>query len=247
MYIFDLYAEKEIPLCSMCVKVAFMIWEMFDRIANRYDLLNRLLSLRNDVKWRKKIACNLSEQDCQKILDIATGTADVLLALFQNSDKPAYGIGVDMAKNMLKIGRNKIKHLGNIHLFPADALNLPFPSQTFDAVTIAFGIRNIPQFRPALAEMYRVLKPRGKVIILEFSLPQNFVIRTAYLYYFRKILPRIGGLVSGDYQAYRYLNASVEAFPFGCEFAEILRQIGFSAVKVDPLTFGIASVYSGEK
>ncbi len=226
------------------------VWRMFDRIAQRYDLLNRLLSLRQDVAWRNKLSENLTDVRDQKILDLATGTADVLLSLFHQTDKAGVAAGIDMSDRMLRIGREKIQKNGlsrAIALFPGDAMHIPFRNNSFDAVTIAFGIRNVLDVNRSLREMYRTLKPGGRVLILEFSLPANRLIRQLYLFYFRNILPRIGGVISGDSYAYRYLNRTVETFPYGEAFCELLRDAGFQNVRTIPLTFGIASIYRGDK
>ncbi len=225
-------------------------WRMFDRIAPRYDFLNRLLSLYQDVGWRNMLIKGLPIQSNQIVLDLATGTADVLLSLFKNSTKVIRGIGIDMAGDMLKYGRQKVceKDLNNlIHLIPGDASAIPFIANQFDVVTIAFGIRNVMDVKESLAEIYRVLKPSGKVLILEFSLPTNRILKTLYLLYFRIILPRIGSLISGDTYAYRYLNKTVESFPYGETFCNLIRAVGFQSVDVKPLTFGIASIYQGQK
>ncbi|MBN2364773.1 MAG: ubiquinone/menaquinone biosynthesis methyltransferase, partial [Calditrichaeota bacterium] len=188
------------------------VWRMFDRISPRYDLLNRLLSLRQDVFWRKKLASHLPEQSSLTVLDLATGTADVLLSLFRHSHRLGQGIGIDMAREMMSIGREKVLSRNPappVYLFPADAIKIPLAENSVDAVTMAFGIRNLLDVPAGLIEMRRVLKPEGRILILEFSLPEVNWLRTLYLFYFRKILPRIGGLISGDPEAYRYLNQTV--------------------------------------
>lgn len=223
---------------------------MFDRIAHRYDLLNRLLSLGQDVVWRNRVARCLPEKSGQHILDLATGTGDQLISIFSKSGRAASGIGIDMAENMLALGRSKLKKRrldSSVKLQTGDATAIPFPENTFDAVTISFGIRNVTNVPHSLREMRRVLQPGGRVIILEFSLPKNRLLRRFYLFYFRHILPRIGGLISGDSYAYRYLNETVETFPYGDEFCDLLREAGFEAVKMTPLTFGIATIYQGDK
>ncbi len=226
------------------------VGKMFDRIAPRYDLLNRLLSLRRDVAWRKKIAEHLPAGENLTVLDLATGTADVLLSLCENNRRVSRGIGVDVAPKMLRIGRDKIaaeRLSDRLRLFPADALALPFRENHFDAVTIAFGIRNVLDVSQALREMYRVLRPGGRVLILEFSLPGNKLFRQVYLFYFRYILPRVGGLISGDNSAYRYLNRTVETFPYGEDFLRLLQDSGFEQRRAIPLTGGIATLYRGDK
>jgi demethylmenaquinone methyltransferase/2-methoxy-6-polyprenyl-1,4-benzoquinol methylase len=225
-------------------------WRMFDRIARRYDLLNRLLSCRCDVAWRNKVAEYLPDRSNQCVLDIATGTADLLLSLFRRSQQVGSGIGIDMSPKMLELAREKIagRQLDNkISLVRADALRLPFANGSFDAVTIGFGIRNVPDVPAALAEMHRVLKPGGKVLVLEFSLPRNRLMRRLYPFHLRGIIPRLGALISGDGYAYRYLNETVETFPYGDQFCDLMKQAGFCNVSAVPLTFGIATIYHGSR
>ncbi len=222
---------------------------MFDRISKRYDLLNRLLSLRQDVTWRKKLALHLPAKQNLNILDIATGTADVLLTLNRNGQLKK-AVGLDMAEKMLELGRLKIKAKnlsGEINLIHGDALFLPVQDNCMDVITIAFGIRNIPNVQKALIEMVRVLKEDGRALILEFSLPGNKLVRHLYLLYFRHFLPGLGGLISGDRNAYGYLNKSVETFPYGKAFAELLKKAGFNKISCRPLTFGIATIYQADK
>ncbi len=223
---------------------------MFNRIAGRYDLLNRLLSLRQDVRWRKRMAEFLPEGTCLRVLDLATGTADVPVILSQKAPQIELEVGVDRAEEMLRRGREKVakKNLvARIFLFPADAQALPFENSTFDAVTIAFGIRNVLNLDTALCEMARVLRPGGRAVILEFSLPGNSLFRAIYLFYFRHILPVLGGWISGDSRAYRYLNHSVETFPYGRNFVRHMEGAGFTQIRLQILTGGIATIYSGEK
>jgi len=226
------------------------VWQMFDRIAGRYDLLNHLLSAGQDIRWRKKVAEVLPEKPNQSILDLATGTGDQLLYLFQCSDKIAYATGTDLATDMLARGREKIRRrrLHNvISLHEGDAEDIRYDDQSFDALTIAFGIRNVRDVDKSLAEMYRVLKSGGRVIILEFSLPKNRIIKKLYLLYFRYILPFIGGFISGDPYAYRYLNQTVETFPYGEAFCDMMSAQGFEKVKMIPLTLGVATIYYADK
>jgi demethylmenaquinone methyltransferase/2-methoxy-6-polyprenyl-1,4-benzoquinol methylase len=228
----------------------YQAWQMFDRIARRYDLLNRLLSFRQDVRWRKTLSHHLPEGNDRIILDIATGTADVLISLLDGSQHIAHGIGVDMAQEMLKSGRKKIQGKSfddYLKLIPGDSQYLPFASHSFNVVTIAFGIRNVIDMRLGLLEMYRVLKPGGRLLVLEFSLPDQGLFRKFYLFYFRKILPILGGLLSGDKYAYHYLNQTVETFPYGEDFNRIMKEVGFQNVINFPLTLGIATVYQGDK
>jgi demethylmenaquinone methyltransferase / 2-methoxy-6-polyprenyl-1,4-benzoquinol methylase len=225
------------------------VWRMFDRIAYRYDLLNHLLSLNRDKVWRKRMRKLLPEKPNLEILDLATGTADQLLSI-NSSGKVSFGVGIDMAGEMLTIGKKKIFDRGcadNLFLIRSDAGMIPFADNSFDLVTISFGIRNLIDVPAGLSEMNRVLKPGGRVLILEFSLPRNSVLRWWYLVYFRHILPKLGDIISGDSQAYRYLNQTVETFPYGKAFCQLMRTAGFNQVKTTSLTFGIAAIYQGDK
>lgn len=226
------------------------VWKMFDRIAHRYDLLNRLLSFGQDVVWRRKVAGFLPEFPQLKVLDLATGTGDLLISLYQKDPRISSGIGIDLSEKMLEVGREKLKAYPEnppLTLRRGDAVDIPFPAGSFHAVTIAFGIRNVLDVEESLREMRRVLVPGGRALILEFSLPKNVFIKGSYLFYFRKILPMVGGLISGDADAYRYLNRTVESFPFGEEFCRLMTKNGFRNVGFKPLTFGVASIYYGSK
>ncbi len=222
---------------------------MFDRIAGRYDFLNHFLSLNRDKVWRKKLASRLPKGENLEALDLATGTADQLLAL-RESGRVTSGVGLDMAAEMMKIGRAKLvqQELHNqFTLVRADACCLPFAENCFDVVSISFGIRNVLDVDLALREMARILRPGGRALILEFSLPKSALLRKLYLLYFRKILPRLGGMISGDSHAYRYLNETVESFPYGDSFGALMTKAGFVDVQGTPLTFGIATLYQGDK
>ena len=226
------------------------VWQMFDRIAQRYDLLNHILSLGQDMRWRKKVARFLTEKSDQYILDLATGTGDQLICLLKSTNRINRAIGTDLAKEMLNFGREKVqkKQLEDrIVLEEGNAEQIRYEDETFDAVTIAFGIRNVKNVRKSISEMYRVLKPEGRVLVLEFSLPKSGILRRIYLFYFRYILPQIGAIISKDGYAYRYLNETVENFPYGDEFCKILIAEGFEKVSMHPLTFGIATIYYGDK
>ena len=225
-------------------------WKMFDRIAERYDVLNRVLSFRRDVAWRKFLYEKLPDGCGLKVLDLATGTGDVLLGLAAAGDKVAAGVGVDKSAKMLAVGKRKVEErrlTRAVTLLRGDASALGVMGESFDVATMAFGIRNVPNVPEALREIWRVLKPEGRVLILEFSLPRNRIIRGLYLFYFRNILTRIGAFVSGDRHAYRYLNRTVEEFPRGEAFCSILREAGFKNVQAHPLTFGVATLYEGDK
>ena len=224
--------------------------QMFDRIAHRYDLVNRVLTLRLDVRWRKKLAAMFPDRDNLAVLDVACGTGDVLTIGLKQRKNVSLGVGLDPAARMMARGRDKARECGlaeRIAFVRGDALRLPFADGSFDVVTISFGIRNVTDVPRALAEMHRVLAPGGRVLVLEFSFPDNRALRAAYLVYLQHILPRIGAAISGDAAAYRYLDRTVESFPYGEAFCDLLRRAGFAAVRPRPLTFGVATVYSGEK
>ena len=223
---------------------------MFDRIAHRYDFLNRLLSLRCDVTWRRRMAECLPAARNLHVLDVATGTADSLVSLAQHCDRIELGVGLDMAERMLRMGQAKLHGAGQskkLSLVRADGAAMPFEDGSFDAVTIAFGIRNFADTIGGLREFHRVLKPGGRLLVLEFSLPTNSFLRRSYLAYFRYVMPLIGRLLSGDAAAYRYLNRSVENFPYGSEFCELIAAAGFANVHAYPLTLGVATIYQGQK
>jgi len=226
------------------------IGRMFDRIASRYDLLNHLLSFGQDVMWRNSAVKHLSDKPDQIVLDAATGTGEMLLALLRKNSNIKAAVGIDMSENMLTVGLQKIKkrRLNNtVMLMPGDAGNIPFIGNSCDAVTMAFGIRNVSNVQAVLKDIYRVLKKKGKVIILEFSLPENKFIKRLYLFHFRRILPVMGTIISGYRYAYRYLNQTVESFPYGIAFCELLLDAGFQNVYNYPMTFGIVTIYCGEK
>ncbi len=224
--------------------------KMFNNIAPYYDFLNRLLSLGIDTIWRKKAIRQLQGDPIpQVILDVATGTAD--LALEINKQLHPHSItGVDIANDMLEIGRKKIakQHLSEvIRLQLGDSEQLAFEDNHFDAITVAFGVRNFENLSKGLEEMRRVLKPGGKMVVLEFSKPRIFPFKQLYHFYFKNILPFIGKFTSKDPKAYQYLYESVQSFPDGDRFTEILKNIGFKSNKCIPLSLGICSIYVAEK
>jgi demethylmenaquinone methyltransferase / 2-methoxy-6-polyprenyl-1,4-benzoquinol methylase len=234
---------------SATIPSSLQVWKMFDRIAGRYDLLNHLLSGNRDKVWRKKMTDFLPDSNDLHILDLATGTADQLLALY-DSGRVESGTGIDMAEKMLAIGRDKIEARSlsaKLSLSPGNAEQIPFEADTFDVASISFGIRNMTDVPGTLAEMRRVLKPGGRTLILEFSLPDNAIMKSLYLFYFRHILPRLGAIISGDSGAYRYLNQTVETFPYGEAFCRLMSEAGFRSVVANRLTFGIATIYQGDK
>jgi demethylmenaquinone methyltransferase/2-methoxy-6-polyprenyl-1,4-benzoquinol methylase len=224
---------------------------MFDAIAPRYDLLNRLLSAGIDKQWRSQAIRSLQLTGHETLVDVATGTADVALeARRAGATGAARVLGVDFAGAMLALGRRKVREAGaekNIVLVRGDAMRLPVGTASADAVTISFGIRNVQQPDVACREMARVLRPGGRLAILEFGVPRIPGVRALYLWYFKQVLPRIGKLISGHTAAYSYLPASVGTFPPPAEFMTILRQSGFMDVRAVPLTFGIVYLYVGHK
>jgi demethylmenaquinone methyltransferase/2-methoxy-6-polyprenyl-1,4-benzoquinol methylase len=224
------------------------IEQMFDNISPKYDFLNRSLSLGIDVWWRKKMMRELKGLALNQVLDIATGTADVALAT--SKLKPNSIIGVDISEGMLAVGRIKVEKKGLsslIKLQKADSENLPFSENQFDAITVAFGVRNFENLSKGLDEMCRVLKPGGKLVILEFSRPRIFPVKQLYDFYFRYFCPWWGKVVSKDNSAYKYLYDSVSAFPEGEHFLSIANQSGFKQLKAQRLTFGIVSLYTATK
>ncbi len=225
-------------------------WKMFDKIAKRYDFLNCLLSLGQDASWRREIRAHLPQKNGLDLLDIATGTGNVVLSLVKDNPNIHMAYGIDLAENMLEIAKAKIKTAGyqsKIMLQKADAQALPFLAETFDVVTIAFGIRNMPDLRLAFLEMYRVLKKEGRVVILEFSLPPNPIVRFCHWIYLNALVPLVGFLLSGHSSAYRYLAQTIEIFPFGERFCKILRQMGFKNIQYQQLMAGAATIYWAEK
>jgi len=221
---------------------------MFDRIAPRYDLLNRLLSAGTDVRWRRRAVDFLELAPPLRVLDLCTGTADLLLEVVSRDPRNS-GLGVDFAQAMLALGARKLARRGyasRARLAGGDGERLPVRSASFDAALVGFGIRNIGDPSRALAEVHRALKPGGRFVVLEFSMPKGLLGRL-YRTYFTQLLPRIGRLVSGDGSAYAYLPASVQAFPSPQAFAALMQQAGFVSVHIQPLTFGIACLHRGEK
>ena len=222
--------------------------EMFDNIANNYDFLNHFLSMGIDILWRKKAVRLLKPFAPKLILDVATGTGDFALeSLSLNPDKI---IGVDISRDMVAVGLEKVKKRklqNKIELKYGDSENLEFETNTFDALIVAFGVRNFENLEQGLSEMLRVIKPGGHVAIIEFSQPQKFPIKQIYNFYFNNILPGIGRIVSKDARAYTYLPESVGAFPHGNEFLKVLTKVGYNKVEAIPLTLGIASIYLASK
>ena len=218
---------------------------MFAEIAPRYDLVNRMLSGGIDVWWRYVTVNRVPPPSSGGVLDVCTGTGDLALSYARAAGPRVRIVGSDFCRPMLDRGVEKSQRSGlPVEWVEADAMDLPFPADSFDVVTVAFGLRNIADTAKGLAEMARVCRPGGKLAILEFSMPRNVVIRNFYLWYFRNVLPRLGNAVArNSSNAYTYLNQSVEQFPSGAALAAIVKEAGFATVDVVPLTFGIATLY----
>jgi demethylmenaquinone methyltransferase/2-methoxy-6-polyprenyl-1,4-benzoquinol methylase len=222
---------------------------MFDAIAERYDFLNHLLSAGVDRRWRRQAVRALGLTGSERVLDLCTGTADLALALRAARPGAARVVGVDFAAAMLGVGQAKVRKQDAraIQLVRADATRIPMATASVDAVTIAFGIRNVERVHDACVEMHRVLIPGGRFAILEFAVPTAPLIRPAYMWYFNHVLPRIGRAISHDRGAYGYLSASVSAFATPQALVELLRASGFTDVTMRPLSFGIVCLYTGRR
>ena len=222
--------------------------DMFDSISGKYDFLNHFLSLGIDIQWRKKAIKMLQSDQPKHILDIATGTGDFAIASLKLN--PEKVVGLDISEGMLSVGREKMKKKSIDHIISmqsGDSENIHFEDESFDAIIVAFGVRNFENLEKGLSEMNRVLKPGGKAVILEFSKPTIFPFKQLYNFYFRWILPKIGKLVSKDNAAYTYLPESVNEFPYGNDFLQILTKTGYKNTTCKPLTLGISSINIGEK
>ena len=221
---------------------------MFDNIAGNYDFLNHFLSLGIDIYWRKQLVKHLKKQAPKTILDVATGTGDLAIAMLKA--KPEKVIGIDISNGMLEVGRKKMKEKSLDHIITlqqADSEELPYEDNSFDAVCVSFGARNFENLEKGLTEMRRVLRDGGQLYILEFSQPTLFPFKQLYQFYFKAILPLIGKVVSKDNSAYSYLPESVKAFPFGKELNTIIENCGYTNAKNIPLTLGISSIYIAKK
>lgn len=241
-------AKKVKPYKDSDASKKAQVTQMFDTISKEYDGLNRVISFGIDVKWRDKVVNLVSETNPENILDIATGTGDLAINLVKTSAKEI--IGLDISDGMLEVGRKKIaskKLDGIISMVIGDSEDLPFDDNTFDAITVAFGIRNFENLEKGLSEILRVLRPNGIFVILETSVPTNPVYKFGYNTYSRYILPTIGKLFSKDRVAYRYLSESASAFPYGEALNNILRKIGFINVVDKPQTMGVATIYTASK
>ena len=225
------------------------IRKLFDNIAPDYDKLNHILSLNIDKGWRRKAVREIVDAGSPiAVLDVACGTGDFTIEIAQKTAEGSTVIGIDLSEGMMKIGREKIKAAGvSAEMVQGDCEALPYPDATFDRISVGFGVRNFEHLEIGLQEMLRVLKPGGKLVILELSVPSNSVIRWFYKLYFLKILPAVGGMVSGDRGAYEYLPASVLNFPAPDKFVAMMKQIGYNGIVHKALTFGICRMYIGKK
>lgn len=224
------------------------VTEMFDTISENYDGLNRVISFGIDIKWRKKVVAIVGKIQPNKILDVATGTGDLAISLSKTGAEEI--IGLDISTGMLEIGKQKIKSKllsDTIKMVVGDSENLPYQDNYFDAITVAFGVRNFENLEKGLAEIYRVLKPGGVFVVLETSIPTKTPYKQGYNFYSKRILPLIGKVFSKDKSAYTYLSESAAAFPYGEAFNNILKKIGFIDVEDMPQTFGVATIYKASK
>ncbi|MDD0852942.1 bifunctional demethylmenaquinone methyltransferase/2-methoxy-6-polyprenyl-1,4-benzoquinol methylase UbiE [Halobacteriovorax sp. GB3] len=224
-------------------------YKIFDEIAGTYDFLNHLLSFGIDIYWRNKIKKNLPMKNDLEVLDLATGTGDVALTLIKDK-KVKKVTGLDLSKGMVELGKKKVAAKGltdKVALHIGDGVEIPAADETFDVATISFGIRNFPDPQRSLVNIERVLRPGGRCMIMEFSLPKNALIRAIYFFYFRHLLPFVGNILSKHKDAYSYLNESVEDFPYGDDFEQLMRNANLKNVHRYELTFGIATLYIGDK
>ena len=222
---------------------------MFDNISGKYDKINRLMTFGIDQSWRRKSLKLLLPYNPKHILDVATGTGDFAIQALKVLN-PNKIVGVDISEGMLDIGKQKLKALKleeKISLVKGDSEKLPFESNIFDAVTVAYGVRNFENLEAGLAEILRVLRPGGRLVILEATEPQNKIVKFGFDIYAKKIIPFVGSLISGDSRAYDYLQESVAKFPQGNNFIQILNKVGYTQTKWIPLTFGASSIYTGCK
>ena len=240
--------EKVKPYKNSDLGKKEQVAKMFDTISNEYDGLNRVISFGIDVSWRKKVVEIIKKTNPSTILDIATGTGDLAIHLAKTNATKI--IGLDISEGMLQVGRKKIEVLklnNTIEMVFGDSENIPFENDSFDAITVAFGVRNFENLSKGLLEIYRVLKPGGTFVVLETSVPTKTPFKQGYNFYSTKILPTIGKLFSKDKVAYKYLSDSAASFPFGDAFNNILLKNGFINVENRPQTFGVASIYVAKK
>jgi demethylmenaquinone methyltransferase/2-methoxy-6-polyprenyl-1,4-benzoquinol methylase len=226
------------------------IGQMFDRIAPTYSILNHIFSLGQDIYWRRKLTDCVDKERNLRVLDLATGTGDLLISLLRRNPNITEAIGLDISENMLALCRMKITKYNlteRTSLVHTNASSCPFANGTFDIITMSFGIRNTPDPLGTLGEIHRLLKPGGTVLILEFTIPTNRILRCFYLLYLRRFVPFLGRIISDDDHAYKYLNTSIENFISVKKFLSFMLKAGFSNIHATPLTFGVACLYKGCK
>jgi len=241
-------ATKVTPYKDSNLSKKEQVAHMFDNVSNNYDFLNRIMTFGIDIKWRKKVVAIVGEKKPGIILDIATGTGD--FAIMLSKLKPKKIIGLDISKGMLDVGIKKIqgKNLdGLIEMVLADSEKLPFENDSFDAITVGFGVRNFENLDKGLQEIHRVLKPNGIFVVLETSQPEKFPVKQLFNFYSKYMIPTLGKLFSKDKRAYTYLPQSAAIFPYGKKFNNILEKNGFNNATNQPLTFGAASIYTATK
>lgn len=224
------------------------VTEMFDKVSSNYDFLNRVLTFGIDISWRKKVVGLVQSGNAKKALDIATGTGDLVIMMAQKGIEEV--VGLDISPGMLEIGKQKVKNEGlegTIDMVIGDSENLPFKDGAFDAITVAFGVRNFEDLELGLKEIHRVLKPGGTFTVLETSQPTKFPVKQGFQFYSKYIIPTVGKLFSKDKNAYNYLPESAAAFPFGEKFNNILLKTGFNSSKIYPQTLGVATIYHAIK
>ncbi len=241
-------AKKVTPYKDSELGKKEQVTQMFDSISGNYDGLNRVISFGIDIKWRKRVVAILKKKEPRSILDIATGTGDLAINMVDTGAEKI--VGLDISPGMLEVGKTKIadKKLDKtIEMIVGDSENLPFETNSFDAVTVAFGVRNFETLDKGLAEIFRVLKPKGTFVVLETSVPTRTPFKQGYRFHCNYILPMVGRLFSKDRSAYSYLSESAAVFPHGEDFNNILRKIGFIEVTNKPQTFGVASIYVATK
>ncbi|MCH9811965.1 bifunctional demethylmenaquinone methyltransferase/2-methoxy-6-polyprenyl-1,4-benzoquinol methylase UbiE [bacterium] len=228
-------------------KKTFSVAKIFNEIAEKYDSINSLLSFGLDKRWRKKLAKRLPEKKGANVLDVACGSCEQILANVKKRPSATF-TGIDISEKLLNIGREKIKEIEQVKgLYNVSALDLPFSRESYDAITLSFGIRNMEKVEIALEEAYRVLKKGGKLLILEFSLPKSWFAKKLALFYLKNILPIIGNLISKHSYAYTYLNETIQDFPYGEDFDTLMKKASFTNTSFSPLTFGMVTIYAGEK
>ncbi|MAP54736.1 bifunctional demethylmenaquinone methyltransferase/2-methoxy-6-polyprenyl-1,4-benzoquinol methylase UbiE [Altibacter sp.] len=242
-------SKKITPYKESSLNKKEQVEQMFDTISGNYDGLNRVISLGTDTSWRKKIIKMVAKRHPKNVLDIATGTGDLAIQFAEKTGIPRI-VGLDLSEGMLGVARKKIKGKSfseRIEFIKGDSEKLPFENNSFEAITVSFGIRNFEDLEQGLSEIYRVLEPQGLFVILETSVPTKFPFKQGYYFYSRRLLPFIGRIFSKDKVAYKYLSESASVFPYGETLNNILKKIGFIEVENKPQTFGVATIYKATK